>query len=103
MRHSRDSTHGRTHKVCASAADLSSLSACSVQVPLIEAQPSEIDLGNCFLYFPYSTCVELTNRSGLYARYSLQEQVGMGVYWWLRSEAPRSPLTQFMMCFSAFY
>ena len=78
MRHSRDSTHGRTHKVCASAADLSSLSACSVQVPLIEAQPSEIDLGNCFLYFPYSTCVELTNRSGLYARYSLQEQVGMG-------------------------
>ena len=78
MRHSRDCMHGRMHKVCASAAPLSSLSAYSVQVPLIEAQPNEIDLGNCFLYFPYSTCVELANRSGLYARYSLQEQVGMG-------------------------
>lgn len=75
MRHSRECTH----KVCANVARLSSLSASSVQVPLIEAQPSEIDLGNCFLYFPYSTCVELTNRSGqLYAKYSLQEQVGMG-------------------------
>ena len=55
-----------------------SRSACSVQVPLIEAQPSEVDLGDCYLYYPYSSCVELINRSGLFARYSLQGQVGTG-------------------------
>ena len=52
-----------------------SCSACSVQVPLIQAQPSEIDLGSCYLYFPYSACVELINCSELFASYSLQEQV----------------------------
>ena len=47
----------------------------SVQVPLIEAQPGEIDLGDCYLYYPYLSCVELINHSDLFARYSLQEQV----------------------------
>lgn len=70
-------THMQTLAAHSKAVCLSR-SACSVQVPLIEAQPSEVDLGDCYLYYPYSSCVELINRSGLFARYSLQGQVGTG-------------------------
>ena len=73
--HAHAHTHTHTSALTHTSAACLSCSACSVRVPLIEARPSEIDLGSCYLYFPYSACVELINRSELFASYSLQEQV----------------------------